>query len=130
MFDHLYNSEIVDIVAYGVDEFDYTPNILGFGTSVGETGYLEMVFSRGTLFFSTEGIKETMPVRKNVHRIPADAMRADLIGRKLRCIEEDNGEYSIFLYDCNPIVCYLDKNDGHCDRNYFSIDVLDPDASL
>lgn len=48
MFDHLYNSEIVDIVAYGVDEFDYTPNLLGFGTSVGETGYLEMKFSRGT----------------------------------------------------------------------------------
>lgn len=41
MFDQLYNSDIVNVVAYGVDEFDYTPNLLGFGTSIGETGYLK-----------------------------------------------------------------------------------------
>ena len=130
MFDYLYNSEIVDIAAYGVDEFDYTPNILGFGTSIGETGYLKMVFSRGVLFFSTDGITETMPVRKNVHQIPADGIHTDLIGRKVKCIEEGSGKYRISLYDCKPIVCYLEKNDGYCDRDYFSIDVLDPDASL
>ena len=130
MFDYLYNSEIVDIIAYGINEFDYTPNLLGFGTSIGETGYLEMVFSRGTLFFSTDGITEIKPVRNGVHQIPADGMRAGLIGRRLKYIEEDRGEYSICLYDCKPIVCYLEKNDGHCDRDYFSIDLLDPDAAL
>ena len=130
MFDYLYNSEIVDVVAYGVDEFDYTPNLIGFGTSIGETGYMEMRFSRGTLFFSTDGITETMPVRKNVHQIPTDSMRADVIGRRLKCVEEGNGESRISLYDCKPIVCYLEKNDGHCDRDYFSIDVLDPDGVL
>ena len=130
MFDYLYNSDIVDVVAYGVDDVDYTPNILGFGTSIGETGYLKMIFSRGALFFSTDGITEGAPVRHNVHPLSADDMRDELIGRKLERIEEDNGQYRVYLYGCNPITCYLEKDDGLAGRDYFSIDALNPDFTL
>ena len=96
MFDYLYNSEIVDVVAYGVDEFDYTPNLIGFGTSIGETGYMEMRFSRGTLFFSTDGITETMPVI-NYYRdlgvlYEVNEVNIDEVTSKIRDIIEANND--------------------------------------
>ena len=130
MFDRFYGSEIVDIAAYGIDEYDFTQNLLGFGTSVGETGYLEVVFPHGKLFFSTDGISETIPERPNAHMLPADSTRKDLVGRKLKSVEKTDDEYILRLEGCKPVVCYPEKNEGLCDRDYFSIDVFDPDAIL
>ena len=130
MFDRFSGMKIVDIVAYGVDDYDFTPNLLGFGTSVGETGYMEIVFPQGKLFFSTAGISETAPIRPNIHKLSTEKFREYVVGLKLKSIENTDGEYTVLLEDCKPITCYLDKNDGHCDRDYFCIDVFDPDSDL
>lgn len=130
MFDRFYGMKIVDATAYGVDDYDFTPNLLGFGTSVGETGYMEIVFPQGKLFFSTDGISETVPIRPNTHMLPTEKFREYIVGLKLNSIENVDGEYTFLLEGCKPITCYLEKNDGHCDRDYFSIDVFDPDSDL
>lgn len=130
MFDRFYGMEIVDIVAYGVDDYDFTPNILGFGTSVGETGYMEIAFPNGKLFFSTAGITETPPIRPNTHVLSTESLQGYLTGFKLKRIEKTDDEYTILLEGCKPISCYLKKNEGCCDRDYLSIDVFDPDSDL
>ena len=130
MFENFHNARVIDIVAYGADDYDYTPNILGFGISIGETGYMEIIFSCGSLFFSTNGITTEPPVRSNAHRLAIDASCAGLIGEELEYISKDKDGYTLKLYGCHPIACYLDKNDGSCDRDYFSLDALNPDAQL
>lgn len=130
MFENFQDTEIIDIAAFGADEYDYSPNLLGFGLSVGETGYMEMVYPCGSLYFSTDGIGTEKPFRPMARRLSIDALDTCLIGQKVECITKEGGEYTIQLYGCYPIICSLEKNEGHCDRDYFSLDVFEPDARL
>ena len=124
MYDMFYGEEILDVFAYGKDEFDFTPNLLGFGVSIGETGYAVMKFSGGDLFLSTEGITIEKPIRNEVHQLPTGKFHNDMVGQVLSYIRKKDDEYILQLVDCKPITCYFEKDTGYCDRNYFSIDVF------
>lgn len=127
MFEKFYGMKILDTFAYGIDEFDFTPNLVGFGTSVGETGYAVLKFENGVIYLSTDGITTEKPVRENVHELQTGDFRRDMVGKTLLAItREDRDEsklsFTMQLEDCYPIECYLEETDGHCDRNYFSLE--------
>ena len=130
LFENFQDAEIIDIVASGADKYDFTPNLLGFGLSVGESGYMEMVFSCGSLYFSTDGIGSEKPFRPKAHKLSIDVPGTCLVGQKVERITKEGDEYTLLLYGCYPIVCSLHKNEGYCDRDYFAVDVLEPDAQL
>lgn len=128
MFDQFYGMEILSVSAYGVDEFDFTPNPLGFGASIGQTGYAVFEFQNGNLYFSTDGLTTELPSRKNVHALSAENLHRDLVGAVVVSIqkraEKDLISYEIQLSGYPTISCYFENSDGCCDRNYFSIDVF------
>ena len=128
MFENFRNARIIDVVAYGADDYDYTRYICGLGTDIGATGYMKIIFSCGSLFFSTDGIDVEPPLRSNAHRLAIDdAFRTSLIGQKLEYISKDEDAYIFQLYGCYPIICSMDMRAEFEDRDYFSISVLDPD---
>ncbi len=131
MFEKFYGMKVLDVSAYGVDEFDFTCNLLGFGASIGETGYALLQFQNGNLYFSTDGITTEKPHRDGVHALVVGNFCRDIVGKTLLAIQNEVDQpkttFTLTFRDCKPIVCYFSEEKGFCDRNYYSIDIFDVD---
>ena len=75
-------------------------------------------------------IQANAPVQSGKYKKSWTVKKTAESATKLEITVHADGEYTVLLEGCKPIICYLDKNDGHCDRDFFSIDVFDPDADL
>ena len=70
MIENCYGKPITAIKAFGVDEFDFSRNILGVDFSVGQFGYVDFVFGEEHIYISIDGISSIVPPKKDVHEIP------------------------------------------------------------
>ena len=66
---HLWGKAVTNIRAYGIDKFDFTPNMLGCDFSVGEFGYAVFEFDNDRFYVSVDGISTVVPPRKNIHEL-------------------------------------------------------------
>ena len=56
MFEHLKGKAVTCVRAFGVDEFDFTRNIVGCDFSVGELGYAVFEFEEHCYLFPLMGL--------------------------------------------------------------------------
>ena len=131
MFENLVGSKVIDFEAYGTDEYDFplAYNCV-FAESitfdVGEYGYVKISFSDGILYFSTDGVSEEPPSRKSATPIESSHLRkvrSFYIGKHIEFIEQKENTTFLKFFDYPLLECYLDINDGHCDRNYLCIEI-------
>lgn len=117
--------KIIDVRAYGTDEYDFTCNLCGFGFSVGEYGFAEFIFDNGVLYFSVEGLGCEKPQRENVQELSADIPRSDMAGLVLEKIEyrEEDQETVLYFQESKPICCRFEPNEGYCDRDYLDVEI-------
>lgn len=123
-FDKYLGKPLNSIEAFGVDEFDFTPDILGSASfSVGEFGYTVFHFGNEPLFLSTDGLTDKRPQRAGVDslKIPPSVLEV-LLGTVLESAKICAGGYALKFSDLPAVRCTLSKNDGHCDRDYLDFD--------
>lgn len=112
-----------DIKAYGVDKFDFTPNILGSDFSVGQFGYTVLAFGDLNLCISIDGLSTVIPPRKNIKELEiSERIRNCFVGAMLESIEYNGEEYRIRFQGFETLRGYYSPNDGHSDRSYFELE--------
>lgn len=117
-----YGKTITKMQAYGIDEFDFTPNILGVDFSVGQYGYVVLEFEDSNLYISIDGLSTVVPARKNIKEIPfKDAVRNCFVGAVLESIEYDGESYQIQFRDFDVLCGRYVPNEGYADRSYFEL---------
>ena len=125
-YDKYIGRQIQSIKAWGTDEYDFTPDVLGSGSfSVGEFGYVDLNFDSQHLYLSTDGMRDIVPARPDVYELPVDlSVEEMLIGAKLEKVKLCAGGY-VFYFSGLPVVrCTIWNNDGHCDRDYLEFDFM------
>ena len=123
MFESFFGKTLTDIKAFGVDEFDFTADLLGTGFSVGQFGYTVLEFGNECIFISTNGLSLTLPKRKNVSKLMIEEkIKKAFIGKVLTSIMYVENHYMIQFEGLEIIDGYLDINEGWCDRDYFELD--------
>lgn len=114
---------IADIKAYGIDEFDFTPNILGFDFSVGQFGYAVLEFGKSNIYISVDGLSTAVPPRSDIIELQvSEQIRNCFVGAILESIEYDGKEYWIQFEGFDTLHGYYSPNEGYADRSYFELD--------
>ena len=118
--DHLYGKSVTNIRAFGVDDFDFTRNILGVDFSIGQFGYAVFEFDNEALYFSIGGLSTTAPPLTNLHELHVDdCIRTTFVGAILSSITSRNNVYSIQFDGLDVFRGWFVPNDGMVDRDYF-----------
>lgn len=116
---------ITDIKAYGIDQFDFTPNILDFDFSVGQFGYAVLEFGDSNLYISVDGLSTAIPTRSATKELHVSKrIRNCFVGAILESIEYDGKAFWIQFQGFEMLCGYYSPNEGHTDRSYFELDVL------
>ena len=114
---------ITNIKAYGMDEFDFTPNLLGADFSVGQFGYAVFEFGDSVIYISVDGLSTVIPPRNHIKELPIiERVRNYFIGAVLTSIEFDGQTYWIQFDGFEILRGYYSPNDGHTDRSYFELE--------
>lgn len=118
-----YGKAITNIKAYGIDEFDFTPNLLGVDFSVGQFGYTALEFGNNCIYISVDGLSTTIPPRSSIIELTVEEqVRNCFIGAVLNSIEFDGKTYWIQFDGFEVLRGYYSPNDGHTDRSYFDLE--------
>lgn len=118
-----YEKTVTDITAYGVDEFDFTPNLLGIDFSVGQFGYTVFTFGESNLYISTDGLSDDVPLRNSIYELPVDERVRDyFVGAVLESVEYDGEHYWIQFKGFDLLRGRYVLKDGHTDRTYFELE--------
>ncbi len=114
---------ISDIKAYGIDEYDFTPNILGLDFSVGQFGYAVLEFDESNIYISVDGLSTAIPPRRDIKELQVrEQIRNCFVGAILESIEYDGKEYWIQFQGFEILHGYYSPNDGYTDRSYFEME--------
>ena len=114
---------ITNVKAYGIDEFDFTPNLLGEDFSVGQFGYAALEFGDSSIYISVDGLSTVVPPRCNVKELTVpERVRNCFIGALLKSIEFDGQTYWIQFDGFEILRGFYSPNDGHTDRSYFELE--------
>lgn len=119
-FEKYLGKSICSVEAFGVDEFDFTADILGSASfSVGEFGYAVFHFGDEPLYLSTDGLTDKQPQRADAVslEVPSSVLEV-ILGAVLKSVKICAGGYALEFSNLPTARCTLDKNGGHCDRNY------------
>jgi len=123
LLKQFYGKTITEIKAYGIDEFDFTPNLCGTDFSVGEFGYAVFEFGKSSIYISTGGLSTVAPSREGIRELPvAERARNCFIGAVLKSVEFDGNSYRIQFDGFEALRGYYSPNDGHTDRSYFELE--------
>ena len=123
LFEHLKGKAVTCVRAFGVDEFDFTHNIVGCDFSVGEFGYAVFEFEEHCLFISVDGLTIEKPRKENVHELPVHSTIIEtFVGAVLESIDYDNEKYNIKFVGYDTLSGYFEPNDGMTDRAYFELE--------
>jgi hypothetical protein len=118
-----YGKTITRIRAYGVDEFDFAPNLLGYDFSIGQYGYTVLDFGDSSIYISVDGLSTVVPPRSNVKELPIkERVQNCFIGAVLKSIEFDGQTYWIQFDGFEILRGFYSPNDGHTDRSYFELE--------
>ena len=118
-----YGKTITRIRAYGVDKFDFTPNLLGYDFSIGQYGYTVLDFGDSSIYISVDGLSTVVPPRSNVKELPVkECVQKCFIGAVLKSIEFDEKTYWIQFDGFEILRGFYSPNDGHTDRSYFELE--------
>lgn len=114
---------VTGIKAYGVDEFDFTPNLWGTDFSVGQFGYTVFEFGESRIYISVDGLTTIVPPRKNTKELQVpERIRNCFVGKVLQSIEFDGFHYWIQFEGLGCLEGYSSPNDGYADRAYFELE--------
>ncbi len=123
MLETLYGKVVTAIKAYGIDEFDFSRNILGVDFSVREFGYAVFEFGSDCFYISTDGVSSIVPPRKNIYEIPVhESILQTFVGRIFQSAKFDGEKYIIQFEELDPLYGYYVPNDGLTDRSYFELE--------
>ena len=120
---NLYSKTVTGIKAYGTDEFDFTPNLLGVDFSVGQFGYVVFEFADDRFYISVDGISSIAPSKRNITalNIP-ERVQNTFLGAVLQSVSFDGEQYYIQFEGFELLRGYYEPNDGHTDRSYFELE--------
>ena len=110
-------------MAYGSDEFDFTPNLMGVDFSVGQFGYVVFELGDACFYVSVDGISSIIPPQKNIvaQNIP-NRIKDTFLGALLQSISFDGKQYYIQFKGLDLLRGYYDPNEGYTDRDYFVLE--------
>lgn len=119
----LYGKAVTGLKAYGTDEFDFTPNLLGAGFSVGQFGCVVFEFGNDCFYISIDGISSIVPPKKNITvlNIP-ERIQNLFLGAVLQSISFDGKQYYIQFDGFELLRGYYEPNEGYTDRSYFELE--------
>jgi hypothetical protein len=118
-----YGKAITNITAYGIDEFDFTPNRLGVDFSVGQYGYAVFEFGEQSLYVSVDGLSSTAPQKCNAHLLPVpEEIRQTFIGAVLQSITFADEVYNLQFEGMDILKGHIEPSNGYCDRDYFTLE--------
>ncbi|MBQ8585322.1 MAG: hypothetical protein IJ452_03440 [Butyricicoccus sp.] len=126
-----YGKTVTAVYAYGMDEFDFTPDTLGSGVfDVGATGYAVLEFGSERLYISTDGLTTEKPDRPHAKPLPVHpAVTDSFLGATLETVSEDTlrGHLTIRFVGFLDITASFCPHEGMCDRDYYCLDLFYPD---
>lgn len=119
----LYGKTVTNIKAYGTDEFDFTPNLLGYDFSIGQFGYVVFEFGDEYLYISIDGISSIIPIKMNIAELDIpDRIKDEFLGAVLQSISFDGEQYYIQFKGLALLRGYYEPNEGYTDRSYFELE--------
>ena len=122
MLENCIGKAVTAIKAYGVDRFDFTPNLLGDDFSVGEFGYTVFEFADSCFYISTDGISSMQPTRHDVKEleIPPNIL-ATFAGAVLQSAYCTDDAYFLQFDGLDVLEGSFSLECGYTDRNYFDL---------
>ena len=123
ILNQYYGNTVTDLKAYGIDEFDFTPNRLGVDFSVGQYGYAVLEFGERNLYVSVDGLSSTAPQKCNAHLLPVpEEIRQTFIGAVLQSITLADEVYNLQFEGMDVLKGHIEPSNGYCDRDYFTFE--------
>jgi hypothetical protein len=114
---------VIAIKAYGIDEYDFTRNIIGCDFSIGEFGYTVFEFQGSCFYISTDGVSSVIPHRPKSKELPVhESILETFIGRVLQSVHFEDDVYYFQFEGLDLLSGYFSLERGYTDRNYFHLD--------